>query len=180
MSLLTVLKVKRIYDTEQMKVVQRAFNEVPFKQSSDLSKYFLDFITKCAQSWDPRKYYAPYFSLVQASGTGKTKLLKVIADEVYVVYCCLRDENSSGYPPKSTIATYLLQESDDDYEGKYVAFLSACIDKLNDSNVKPAVWFSYQIDAKKQIEFWKDIKLRMSVYLEKFRIKVSSITKVYK
>jgi len=66
----------------------------------------------------------------------------------------------------------LLQESDDDYEGKYVAFLSACIDKLNDSNVKPAVWFSYQIDAKKQIEFWKDIKLRMSVYLEKFRIKV--------
>src|SRR6266498_4816978 len=112
MLLLTVLRDKRIYNIKQMKVVKRAFDEVPFKQSSDLTRNFLDFIIKCAQSWDPRKYYAPCVSLVQASGTGKTKLLKVIADEVYVVYCCLHDENSSGYPSKSTIAIYLLQEPD--------------------------------------------------------------------
>ncbi len=77
----------------------------------------------------------------------------MIADEVYIVYCCLHDENFSGYLSKSTIATYLLQESDDDYEEKYVVFLSACIDKLNNFHIKPTVWFSYQIDAKKQIEF---------------------------
>lgn len=50
------------------------------------------------------KYHSPYFSVVQSSGFGKTRLMKESAlRRINTVYCCLRAENVRGYPQGNSI-----------------------------------------------------------------------------
>eukprot|EP01033_Poteriospumella_lacustris_P014021 gene14021-10019_t len=57
----------------------------------------------------PIKFYANFTSLVQGSGSGKSRMAKECSQRFYVVYLCLRPETSSGVPPRSLLATSLLQ-----------------------------------------------------------------------
>ncbi|CAF0865091.1 unnamed protein product [Brachionus calyciflorus] len=53
------------------------------------------------------KYYGPFTTLFQSSGFGKTRAcLSLVNENFYVVYCCLRNSFSTGYPPRSSLARF--------------------------------------------------------------------------
>eukprot|EP01033_Poteriospumella_lacustris_P003851 gene3851-2735_t len=55
-----------------------------------------------------QKFYANFTSMIQGSGSGKSRLVKECSREFYVVYLCLRPEDSSGVPRRSSLASTLL------------------------------------------------------------------------
>jgi len=65
---------------------------------------FATFLSECSNSFhaEPEVFLSPYVSIVQSSMYGKTRLIREIARSYYrTVYVCLRDEHSSGYPPRT-------------------------------------------------------------------------------
>ena len=115
-----------------------------------------------AQKWSKFDYYSPYTALVQASGTGKSRMLLEYGKRAWAFYICLRPHCSTGFPPRSPIADVLLENNGqldwtvkayfnahgineglsdriDDlaakglgYTVKYVCFLSACVHSLHE------------------------------------------------
>ena len=58
---------------------------------------------------NPTKHFSPTIALINASGSGKTRLIFKLGEKVFVVYVCLRDFGEfEGYPYRSEIATHLL------------------------------------------------------------------------
>ena len=58
-------------------------------------------ISAMMEAWvnNPKKYVAPYTSVVTSSMMGKSRLIKELAMDIPTVYICLRnDTNDSGYP----------------------------------------------------------------------------------
>ncbi|CAG8849942.1 7909_t:CDS:2, partial [Gigaspora margarita] len=124
------------FTNEEEEVVRKAFVR-DFRDPSDLSKRFMFFINKSLREYETTKdYYAPYTTLIQASGTGKSKLLMNFAENIMTVYCCLRDPKSSGYPSRSHIAKTLLDEFDNERKAivTYLAYICACFQKLQEFN----------------------------------------------
>ncbi|CAG8854348.1 42131_t:CDS:2, partial [Gigaspora margarita] len=124
------------FTREEEEVVRKAFVR-DFRDPSDLSERFMFFISKCLCEYETTKdYYAPYTTLIQASGTGKSKLLMNFAENIMTVYCCLRDPKSSGYPSRSHIAKTLLDEFDNERKAivTYLAYICACFQKLQEFN----------------------------------------------
>src|SRR5439155_6654695 len=62
-------------------------------------------------------HYSPYIAIIQSSGYGKSRLIAQISQKIFVVYLCFRSIESTGYPPRSSIATTVLDKmaSEDDY-----------------------------------------------------------------
>ncbi|CAG8664206.1 1350_t:CDS:1, partial [Diversispora eburnea] len=110
---------------EDYTILKKAFKKELSKPGEDYVDAFLNHLDGCAKVWRPNKFYSPYTSLVQASGTGKSRLLRELATEkdVLVIYICLRKSGWHGYPNRSTIADYLTKEAHD--ETYYMGFLSA-------------------------------------------------------
>jgi hypothetical protein len=54
--------------------------------------------------------FVPYISVVQSSGTGKTRLFFQYAEQnkVLLFYACLRDSDVSGYPYPSTFKSHIM------------------------------------------------------------------------
>jgi len=63
---------------------------------------FIAYLEHCVHYFEqnPGKIYAPYFAFVQASGSGKTRLLRQVAEEIRIVYLCARREGVNGYPER--------------------------------------------------------------------------------
>ncbi|CAG8717388.1 1410_t:CDS:2, partial [Funneliformis mosseae] len=105
---------------------------------SDLLERFMRFINKCSHKYETKDdYYAPYATLTQASDTGKSKLLQKTAEIVFIIYCCLRDSNTSGYPFRSHIANSLISKFEDERDASFtfLAYLCACIQKNIESRM---------------------------------------------
>ena len=103
-------------------------------------------------------FYTPYTTLIQASGTGKTKLLYTIAESVKAIYCCLREPSSTGYPPRSYIANTLLGSRDpQNVYYIYLAYIVACVTHLLQFQGSPGQWLHYHTQSSTQQEFWRDI-----------------------
>ncbi|CAF0999921.1 unnamed protein product [Brachionus calyciflorus] len=77
-------------------------------------------------------YYAPYTMVCQSSGFGKSRACLSLKDEFYIVYCCLRDVSSTGYPKQSALASYLLQTNN--YQIKFKCYFNFFIDILNEKS----------------------------------------------
>ena len=151
-------------ESEEEEIVRVAFDR-PFRDPSDLSERFMTFIDKCSYEYDTTKdYYAPYTTLIQASGTGKSKLLKNFADSRMTVYCCLRESKSSGYPSRSHIANILLREFENERDAlvTYLAYICACCRKLEEFNGSCQEWFDKHTNRKSQVDFWKEVEYRMT------------------
>ena len=58
-----------------------------------ITQYMTDYETAC-----PETCFAPYTSLVTSSMMGKSRLMKEITHHLPLVYMCLRESNSTGYP----------------------------------------------------------------------------------
>ncbi|CAG8611528.1 12623_t:CDS:2, partial [Ambispora leptoticha] len=132
----------------------------------DFIKSILEDLDSHVENWIKETMYANYTSVTQASGMGKSRMVKQLAEAgVYVIYCCLR-LSGSGYPPQSHITKYLLHSHDDLH---FVAYFIACLNKLADTPDTNSIdWYNQQIsrgnDGASQEnarEFWDDIRLRM-------------------
>ncbi|CAG8641129.1 11001_t:CDS:2 [Paraglomus brasilianum] len=134
-----------------------------FKGSSgrllDMIEIKWETVEKRVQYQVDSEFCAPYTTLVQASGTGKMKLLHKTAESVKAVYCCLREENSSSHPARSYIANKLLGKSKDANSvsicGTHLAYLVACIEHLQQSEAVTSLGFNTKST---QEEFWKVIE----------------------
>jgi len=71
---------------------------------------FTKYIFKCLTTFQRSKdsYFAPYVTLVQSSGYGKSRLLRETAKQVVTLYVCLRPDPSSGYPRRTVKAEQAL------------------------------------------------------------------------
>ena len=151
-------------ESEEEEIVRKAFDRT-FQDPSDLSKRFMDFIESCLCKYETTKeYYAPYTTLVQSSGTGKSKLLKNFAENQMTVYCCLRDFKSNGYPSRSHIADILLREFENERKAivTYLAYICTCFQKLQEFNGSCKEWIDEHTNNNSQEDFWKDIEYRMA------------------
>lgn len=71
----------------------------------------IKFFQKIGASWHRLTEVFGYFTTVcQSSGFGKSKACQNLSKKTYVVFCCLRYENSdSAYPKRSYLAKKLTQ-----------------------------------------------------------------------
>ncbi|CAG8851697.1 29892_t:CDS:1, partial [Racocetra persica] len=148
---------------EDEEIVQKAFNRT-FQDPSNLSERFIQFIDKCLDDYETIKgYYAPYTTLVQASGTGKSKLLINVAEKIITVYCCLRDSKSSGYPSRSDIANILVRDFMNEQEAiaTYLAYICACFQKMQEFDGDFKEWMDWHTNKNSQEKFWRDVENRM-------------------
>ena len=75
-------------------------------------KYLMEIIHSNLNEYaKSNKYYGPFTTLVQSSGTGKSRACFDLAREMFVLYICLRPKNSPGYPSASIHKNYLIESS---------------------------------------------------------------------
>lgn len=87
------------------------------------------FVFHVAKSWEQLKYYSPYCTLVQGSGTGKTRFLIQVGQRSFMFYICLRPEGRQyGFPYRSTCASRVLDLRTED---EVWTFLTKCMAYLN-------------------------------------------------
>ena len=113
---------------------QLAFN-VDFMDKHGVIAAFLDHLRACRAAWrsldEERRLYCPYFTVVQSSMMGKTRLFFILpSHNVYIFYICLRGTRSSGFPP---CIPELMQALTTPRctEGFYSAFILASLDELS-------------------------------------------------
>ena len=124
-------------------VFKNAFDS-PFHDPNDLVNHFISHLRDCVRKWEGSTFYSPYVSLVQSSGTGKTRLIRQLSENgVYVIYACLREEVESGYPPRSLIASELLASTDvRSFQVYLLAVLRYLGEKIQNDNLTPQDLFS--------------------------------------
>lgn len=137
-------------------------------------KYVLSILDNNVKRWKKQVMYANYTSVIQASGMGKSRMIKQLAESgVYIFYCCLR-LSGSGYPLTSYITEHLLSSYD---ELHFVAYFIACLDKLTETpNIDAINWYHLQIARKGNYTnqenvqaFWQDIISRMEKLKSTFK-----------
>ncbi|KAK9686437.1 hypothetical protein K7432_015167, partial [Basidiobolus ranarum] len=122
---------------ERIAWVKTSFNQA-YVDEVNLVDRLLDSLNTAANRWSNAEYMSPYTSIIQSSGYGKSRAIKQIAQRTFVVYCCLRPEQSSGYPLRSAITSTLLAKINGDckdppyfyFVRRFVAFIVACMRKL--------------------------------------------------
>lgn len=78
------------YSLSQIESLRRAFYESKFIDPHNVKELFIEYLNDLIYNYDPEKHYAPYTSLIQSSGTGKTRLTKEVSSHFNIVYICLR------------------------------------------------------------------------------------------
>lgn len=81
-----------------------------------------------------KNYFGLFTAIYQSSGFGKTRACESLSnDNFYVAYCCLRDQASNDYPPRSHLAKFLLSTEDEiTVEQVFICYFNMFIDILND------------------------------------------------
>ena len=74
----------------------------------DLPRNFLEALHRHHNESQKSERYAPYVALIQSSGYGKTRLISEIAEKVFVIYLCFREQASTGYPKATPLASELI------------------------------------------------------------------------
>ena len=77
---------------------------------SGMVQRFTTYVCDCLATFQrsPDSYFAPYVSLVQSSGYGKSRLLRETAKQVVTLYVCLRNPSSTGFPLRTVKAEHAL------------------------------------------------------------------------
>jgi len=107
-------------DRQLQSQLKRAFNDK--YQDNNLVEYFKNYCMAFSKSWISKKnFFSPYITILQSSGTGKSRLLFELAkqENVLLFYICFRPEGSSGYPPRSSIASQFLKYKNADEVSRF-------------------------------------------------------------
>jgi hypothetical protein len=126
--------------SEQELGVMNAALDLSYSDPTDVAGHFIKTVGNNASVWDSSIYYAPCLSLVQSSGTGKTRLLKEVAEKgVYVVYVNLRSKRESGVPSHIGFSdTFIGWES----QSRYARFLFVMLQKIESSQLSPIEFYN--------------------------------------
>ncbi|CAB4405079.1 unnamed protein product [Rhizophagus irregularis] len=104
------------------------------------------------------KPHAPYLTIIQSSGSGKTRLVGELRTKgIYILYICKRHESSSGYPASTPYVQKIL-ETIRDY--KFGALLSIAIKEIKNKNWSAEEFWNIQIKDDHKAEcndFWRSV-----------------------
>ncbi|GBC10354.1 hypothetical protein RclHR1_09560008 [Rhizophagus clarus] len=102
--------------------------------------------------------YAPYLTIIQSSGSGKTRLVGELRTKgVFVLYICKRQQNSSGYPILTPYAQQIFEKIRDN---KFVVLLSEAIKLIKNNNWNEGEFWELQVKAEYEntrTQFWKRV-----------------------
>ena len=90
--------------------VKAAFFHPFVDPDSKNTRRLLRHIERCWDKFAAAACFAPYLTLFQSSGMGKTRLVAEAAKSVLTFYWCLRMEGSTGYPPRTAMIAPLLSK----------------------------------------------------------------------
>jgi hypothetical protein len=89
--------------------LEKAFN-ADYVDDFGMIDKFLTYLNCKHKTWKNNiQNYVPYSTIFQSSGYGKSRLVKEVAKKVPTIYLCLRDANSTGYPPRTSAGADLLK-----------------------------------------------------------------------
>ncbi|KAF9244221.1 hypothetical protein BU15DRAFT_59546 [Melanogaster broomeanus] len=99
---------------------------------------FVEYLENNQRKFEQSKYYGKFCSIVQSSGTGKTRLmLELVKKDILVLYMNLRPaQDKSGFPDRDPIPAMLLTEyytTSADYNTRCCAFFTAIFRTLRDT-----------------------------------------------
>ena len=107
-----LVKALKRHIKPELSTLQKKFN-APY-QNPDIVNHFVGYLQDCSAAFHKDKgttHFSPYVSVVQASGYGKTRLMKETSKRLRTVYICLREQNSSGFPPRTNHACNFIYAS---------------------------------------------------------------------
>jgi len=131
-----------------------------FVNSQNYVNNFHRHIDFCFSKYRADNSYSPYVALIQSSGYGKSRLIAEIAQDVYVVYVCFRPPKSTGYPPRSSIASKILDKMPHQQISWFETFLEctfAVLGRMVQDGLTPSECWEMQMDPSKESEFWADV-----------------------
>lgn len=172
---------------EDVVFLTQAFTAVYVNRATIIASYIRE-VCECFDTWQRNFIYAAYFAIIQASMVGKSRMVLEAAEDVYTIYICLRPESSTGYPPRSALAS-LLDASDvgsptaDAYSLNMLNFIVACQQVLLDwvtetDDPTPIGWKKFQLgDGLKGTEFAKRVR---TVMVERQTWDKAKISKQYR
>ncbi|KAH7890575.1 hypothetical protein F5I97DRAFT_1836558 [Phlebopus sp. FC_14] len=129
------------------------------------------------------KYYAKFCSIVQSSGTGKSRLMMQMADKgVIVLYLNLRPIGDTGYPPRDAFAAKVLTEnlpqSEREYGARCCAFFAAIFAVLTerlksasnsaaDTEAIVKMWNDgmCSVDSEARADYFRDVEFKYNSFL---------------
>ena len=157
----SLLHSDQIFDSIQLQVMVSALN-LPYADPKQISDHFVTTINSHMSKWDPAVFCAPYVSLVQSSGCGKTRLLKQVTElGVYVVYLNLRSADEGGVPPHIPFSrTFIDWRSEAKYSYYLVTMLEKIVTLRSELNCTPDAFFERCLDA----SFWVDVAVSVEKY----------------
>ena len=167
-----------------------------YDKSSKVYESFEAHIDNCLKKYketdsvDEKKYFSPYFAVIQSSGYGKSRLIKNLYDHNrqiknsidanqtsaikpsyrLVVYLCARSRSSSGYPPPTLSLIYLLNQLEDMDANfavlKIVNYLKECIfaTYVSWKNNTKDEWYTINSNIPLNEAEWDEIK-KLSIFV---------------
>ena len=110
----------------QIRDLKNAFMR-PFEDHGKGLELIASDLKEMARNWNPESYFAPYTSLVQSSGVGKTRYMSEYGRRYsWSIYVCLRALSSTGYPLRTPLLADLMQLNNDALE-----YIAASIEGVN-------------------------------------------------
>ncbi|QRV96429.1 hypothetical protein RhiJN_24447 [Ceratobasidium sp. AG-Ba] len=131
--------------------VESAF-KIEYEQGAENALY--DFLTRCNEEFQQGKYYGKFCSVVQSSGTGKSRtLIELRQKNVVVLYMSIQaSTNTDSYPPRDDIVADILtkglNDCADEYADRCVSFFIAVFRTLKRSLYRP------RLNRDKVIQAW--------------------------
>ncbi|CAG8506589.1 1989_t:CDS:2, partial [Funneliformis caledonium] len=129
------------------------------------------------------KKYQELQAIIQSSRTGKFRLIMELAKKRFVIYCCLREISSTGYPPRSRITDLLLptaivrKPNRKSSETLYLSYLVFAVKIFNQTvstkNLTKSEWFNYHT-LQTDNNFWEKVGSNM----REIQVKLSIMTAV--
>lgn len=147
---LEALKLSESSDYSNICLIEDSFS-IDLRQNPTIrldSRSFLSHKIKLMiENFQKYNYYAPYTVVCQSSGFGKSRACTSLAEiDFYVVYCCLRKKDSTGYPKRSCLADNLLS-TESDIKNYFKCYFGAFIELLNETQIDCKEFFRlYQQD----------------------------------
>ncbi|KAG9301730.1 hypothetical protein G9A89_003275 [Geosiphon pyriformis] len=151
-----------------------------FVNSQNFVANFHSHIKFCLSKCHEDDSYSPYIALIQSSGYGKSRLIAEIAQDVYVLYVCFRLPMSTGYPPRSSIASKILEEMTFAKVSWFETFLEctvAALGRMIQDSLTPSECWEMQMDPSKEKRFWTGVTTDLQHALDASPPKMESIPK---
>ena len=150
--------------------LEKAFNAVYVDNLGMIDK-FLTYLNCKHRTWKNNTHnYVPYSTIFQSSGYGKSRLIKEVAKKVPTIYLCLRDANSTGYPPRTSAGADLLKQVlgnlREGEEWRFLYVLQIAIkcfkEELTNCNNDSAEFWDKQMDPEFCGRIWSEVQLKSS------------------